>query len=56
MRMTLRETPKVVVCINPFARHPLPDRLFDGPYDERWAIQNGTSQQVFAGAELKPEE
>jgi hypothetical protein len=56
MRMTLRETPKVVVCINPFARHPLPDRLFDGPYDERWAIQNGTLQQVFAGAELKPEE
>ena len=54
--MTLREAPRVVVCINPFARHPLPDNLFDGPYDERWAIQNGTLQQVFGGAELKPEE
>lgn len=56
MPMNLRETPKVVVCINPFARHPLPDNLFDGPYDERWAIQDGELQQVFAGTELEPEE
>lgn len=56
MRMTLREAPRVVVCINPFASHALPSNLFDGPYDERWAIENSTMVRVFAGTEVKPEE
>lgn len=30
------EVMRVVVVENPFARNPLPDTLFTGPFDERW--------------------
>jgi hypothetical protein len=49
---TLDEVTRLTVCINPFALHPLSDSLFDGPYDERWAIVDGTLTKVFAGTEI----
>ncbi|MEQ8786499.1 MAG: hypothetical protein RIC55_09375 [Pirellulaceae bacterium] len=51
--MTLKDVARVVVCVNPFARHPLPDQLFNGPYDERWSIVDGQLRRVFAGGQLK---
>ena len=54
--MRLAEETGVVVYINPFARHALPDSFFNGPYDERWSIENGTLQRVFAGSDLIGEE
>ena len=49
---TLRQIPRVVVCVNPFARHPLPENAFNGPYDERWALLDGALTRVHAGSQL----
>jgi hypothetical protein len=53
MRATLPQIQKVTVCLNPFARHPLPDDLFIGDYDQRWAIVGDTMQRVFAGTKVE---
>lgn len=44
---------RVVVYENPYASIPLPQGLFQGPYDERWGeIETGKVGQLFAGAKL----
>jgi hypothetical protein len=48
----LNEVTRLIVCINPFARLPLSESLFNGPYDERWAMANWTLTRIFAGSEL----
>jgi hypothetical protein len=50
--MTLGEASKLTVCLNPLALHPLPDSLFDGPFDERWAMVDGRLTCVFKGHKL----
>ena len=49
---TLMSVPRVVVCANPFARHRLPDNIFDDPYDERWALKDNVLKRVFAGSQF----
>ena len=48
----LKKVSRVVVCTNPFARYPLPDNIFDDPYDERWALNDDVLERVFAGSQL----
>jgi hypothetical protein len=51
--------PRVIVHENPFGRIPLPNELFRGPYDERYAAREGRIVRVFCGdqlAELEREE
>jgi len=47
--------PRVVVVENPFARRPLPEGLFNGPFDERWhwTIENEKVERVCVGSKLK---
>jgi hypothetical protein len=52
IRETLGEVTRVMVCENPLAHFVLPSNLFNGPFDERWAIVNGTTSQTFAGENL----
>lgn len=54
--IVIKQVHKVVVCTNPFARNPLPDSLFNGPYDERYSIQNGALRRIYAGSEYKEPE
>lgn len=49
----LTEVPRLVVCTNPFAHHPIPENVFNGPYDERWSIQENHLDRVFVGRELR---
>jgi hypothetical protein len=48
---TLGETSGVTVCTNPFAKHPFPDDIFNGPYDERWSMVDGQLTRVFVGVQ-----
>jgi hypothetical protein len=52
----LGDDPRLVtqlrVCEHPFARHRLPENIFDGPYDERWSTTDHGLQRVFAGREV----
>jgi hypothetical protein len=43
---------RVVVHENPYARVPLPDDIFTGPYDERYGASDGRIQRLFAGEEV----
>jgi len=47
--------PRVIVVENPFARRPLPEDLFNGPFDERWhwIKENGAIDRIFVGSRLK---
>lgn len=54
--MTIRSTSRLVVCTNPFASHPLPTNVFNGPFDERWAICNGEMVRVFAGDKISEQD
>jgi hypothetical protein len=47
---------RVKVCVNPFAHHPLPEDIFNGPYDERWAMADDGLSRVFAGSEVSATE
>ena len=53
---SVETVPRVVAVENPFARIPLPEDLFRGPFDERWRWmeeQNGKVKRVFAGDSLR---
>jgi hypothetical protein len=43
---------RVVVHENPYARIPLPQHLFCGPWDERYGERDGLIGQVFVGHEV----
>jgi hypothetical protein len=43
---------RLIVHENPFARIQLPRELFRGPYDERYAGQEGRITRVFCGSQL----
>ena len=43
---------RVVVYDNPFARIPLPQDLFRGPFDERWGVDGEFMRRVYVGSEL----
>jgi hypothetical protein len=47
--------PRVIVYENPDARIPLPRDLFQGPYDERLAFEDGLIRSVFVGKALEEE-
>jgi len=40
---------RCVICENPGARIPLPRNLFVGPFDERWAMEDGLLKQIYVG-------
>lgn len=45
---------RVVIYENPFAAIPLPRNLFQGPYDERWGVQDPDNiVRLFTGTELQ---
>jgi hypothetical protein len=44
--------PRVRIFENPGASKKLPRELFNGPYDERWSVDSGQTERVFAGPEL----
>lgn len=48
----LREI-RVTVCENPYARRPLPEEVFRGPYDERYGLANGYITRLFVGEGLR---
>jgi len=53
---SVETVPRVITVENPFARIPLPEDLFRGPFDERWRWmekQNGKIRRVFAGDSLR---
>lgn len=43
---------RVVVHENPYARIPIPEAVFLGPWDERYGGRDGQIQRVFAGEEV----
>lgn len=44
---------RAVVVENPFARNPLPENVFSGPFDERWMqSDDGTVRRKFSGARV----
>jgi hypothetical protein len=46
---------RVVVCQNPYGRKPLSEKLFSGPYDERYGLDKRTGDRitrVFAGEQI----
>jgi hypothetical protein len=47
--LTLGDAVGVTVCDNPLAKHHLPDTIFKGDFDQRWAIVEGALTRVFAG-------
>jgi len=49
---TLGEFLRLTVCLNPLATHALSDDLFNGPYDERWSMIDGTMTRIFEGESL----
>lgn len=51
----VRQVPRAVVVENPFARKPLPDGLFNGPFDERWrwTKENEMVERAFVGSDLR---
>lgn len=53
---SVETVPRVITVENPFARIPLPEGLFRGPFDERWRWverQNGKVERIFAGNSLR---
>jgi hypothetical protein len=49
----IRQVISTVIVENPFARIPLPNNIFNGPFDERWRYKNNRCQRIFAGDTLK---
>ncbi len=47
------EVIRVRVFDNPFARIVFPEELFNGPFDERWRIQDDKFERAFVGNKLK---
>ena len=43
---------RLVVHENPYARMPIPEELFRGPWDERYGARDGRVQQLFLGEEI----
>ncbi|MDD5326496.1 MAG: hypothetical protein PHY02_01625 [Phycisphaerae bacterium] len=54
-KYSVNSVPRVVVIENPFARKPLPEGLFVGPFDERWrwVKEGGEVEKVFVGNKLE---
>ncbi len=44
---------RVVVVENPYAQVAFPADLFNGPFDERWRLENDRQERVFMGSKLK---
>jgi hypothetical protein len=53
MRSRLEERPRLVTCLNPYARHPFPkEQFFRGEYDEQWEIIDGRQTRTFLGPKV----
>ncbi len=48
----VQEVPCVRVVENPFARNPLPEKIFRGPLDERWTMKD-KPVRTFVGQKLQ---
>jgi hypothetical protein len=51
MPATIGDTHGLIVCDNPFAKHPLPPKMINGEFDERWSLVDGALARVFVGKE-----
>jgi hypothetical protein len=44
---------RVIVHENPFATKKLPEKIFSGPYDERYGLRHNRIQRISAGREIR---
>lgn len=45
-------TIRTILLKNPYARIPVPNDMFGGPFDQRWSMKSGWFQVTFIGSEL----